>query len=145
MKNDNYLDTFSTKEKAIHHAHWMNFKYRVAKIISGIISGPDDNYSVCEEITAQEMQTTFLDILSNDYTNLTYKQIENLRIDKDPAKPWEEINGLFSTADGEILRYIIKMKIPLEKLIRYELASRGHDENHRWCGYEKAKKIWMKK
>jgi len=144
MKNDNYLDIFKSKQKAIYHATWMNFKYRVAKIISGVIQGPEDNFLVCEEITAKEMETSFLDILPNDYSNLSYEDIQEIRTDVDPAMPWEEISGLFSTTDGEILRYIIKMKIPLEKLIRYELASRGHDENHRFCGFEKAKEIWLK-
>jgi len=144
MKNDNYLDIFKSKQKAIYHAMWMNFKYRVAKIISGVIQGPEDNFAVCEEITTKEMKTSFLDILPNDYSNLSYDDIQEIRTDIDPVMPWEEICGLFSTTDGEILRYIIKMKIPLEKLIRYELASRGHDENHRFCGFEKAEEIWLK-
>ncbi len=144
MKNDNYLDIFTSKQKAIYHATWMNFKYRVAKIVSGVIHGPDDNFAVCEQITAQEMNTSFLDILPKEYSDISYEAIQELRTDDNPPKPWEEINGLFSTVDGELLRYIIKMKIPLEKLIRYELASRGYNEEHRFCGFEKAKEIWLK-
>jgi hypothetical protein len=45
--------------------------------------------------------------------------------------------------DGKILRYILYAKIPLEKLIRFELAGRGFDENHRWVGFEKANEIWL--
>jgi hypothetical protein len=45
--------------------------------------------------------------------------------------------------DGKILRYILYAKIPLEKLIRFELAGRGFDENHRWVGFEKAHEIWL--
>ena len=144
MKNDNYLDIFTSKNKAIHHALWMNFKYRVAKIISGVIHGPDDNFAVCEQATADEMEMSFLDILPEDYSDISYEEIQELRSEVDPPKPWEELNGLFSSADGEILRYIVKMKIPLEKLIRYELASRGYNEDHRFCGFEKAKEIWLK-
>lgn len=138
------MDIFEFKQDAIYHATWMNFKYRVAKIISGVIPGPNNNWAVCEEATAKEMEMSFLDILPQDYSNISYDDIQQLRRDDDPAKPWEEINGLFSTTDGEILRYIIKMKIPLEKLIRYELASRGYDENHRFCGFDKAQEIWLK-
>jgi len=63
-------------------------------------------------------------------------------MDKNVLFHWEHIIGMFSVADGEILRYILHTKIPLEKLIRHELAGRGYDENHRWCGFEKAKEIW---
>lgn len=57
------------------------------------------------------------------------------------AFEWEDVYGTFATVDGELLRYILHTKIPLEKLIRYELASRGFDENHRWCGFERAEEI----
>ena len=30
---DPYLDLFDEKQKAIDHALWLNFKYRIAKII----------------------------------------------------------------------------------------------------------------
>ena len=32
---------------------------------------------------------------------------------------------MLSITDGEILRFILHTKLPLEKMIRYELASRG--------------------
>jgi hypothetical protein len=47
-------------------------------------------------------------------------------------------------ADGEILRFIISHKVPLDKIIRHELACRGYDQNSRWCGFEEARKIWLK-
>ena len=144
MKNDNYLDIFKSKQKAIYHATWMNFKYRVAKIISGVIHGPEDDFAVCEEITAKEMETSFLDILPDNYANLSYDNIQEIRTDVEPVMPWEEICGLFSTTDGETLMYIIKMKIPLEKLIRYELTLRERNEYNHFCGFEKAKEIWLK-
>jgi len=143
MKNS-YLDLFYEQQKAIHHAMWLNFKYRIAQIKFGVIHGPEDNWAVLEEATSREMEMTFLDILPKDYSDMTYRDIRHLRMDKQPLPHWEAISGMFSVADGEILRYILHNKIPLKKLICFELASRGYDENHRWCGFEKAGEIWLK-
>jgi hypothetical protein len=51
---------------------------------------------------------------------------------------------MFSVADGETLRFILSAKILLERFIRHELASRGHNENMKWVGFEKAGEIWLK-
>ncbi len=144
MKKDDYLDMFDNEQKAIDHAMWLNFKYRIAKIKFGVVHGPDDNWAVCEETTSQEIEIPFLDILPEDYSQISYDDIRHIRMDNNPLPYWEELFGMFSTADGEILRYILHTKIPLEKLIRHELAGRGFDENHRWCGFDKANKIWLK-
>ncbi|MGB1283653.1 MAG: hypothetical protein ACPG44_04235 [Polaribacter sp.] len=141
--DNSYLDIFSSKEKAIHHCLWLNFKYRIAKITFGIIHGPDNNFAVVEEATAKEMEMPFLDILPKDYAKMSYKELRHIRMDKEPLPHLEELIGHFSTMDGEILRYILHSKIPLEKLIRFELANRGFDKNHRWCGFDKAKEIWQ--
>jgi len=63
MPKDNYLDVFDTQQKAIDHCLWLNFKYRIAGIKFGVINGPDNNFAVCEEATAKEMELSFLDIL----------------------------------------------------------------------------------
>ena len=144
MKNDNYLDIFDSQQKAIDHCLFLNFKYRISKIKFGIIHGPENNWAVLEEATAKEMEMPFLDVLPKDYSEMTYNNIRHIRMDRDPLPFWNAITGLFSVADGEILRYIIHAKIPLDKLIRHELASRGYDENHRWCGFDKASEIWLK-
>ena len=144
MEKDNYLDIFDSKEKAIHHCIWLNFKYRIAKIKFGIINGPNNNFAVVEEATANEMEMTFLNILPKDYSAMDYDVIRHLRMDRDPLPHLEQINGMLSTMDGEILRFIIHSKIPLEKLIRFELGGRGFDENHRWCGFNKSYEIWLK-
>lgn len=141
--DDNYLDLFDNKQKAIDHAIWLNFKYRIAKITFGVISGPDNNWAVLEKATSEEMEIPFLDILPKDMSNLSYDQIRLIRMDRDPLPHWEEITGIFSVMDGEILRFILHAKIPLEKLIRFELAGRGYDKNHRWCGFDKAQEIWL--
>lgn len=143
LEKDNYLDIFDSQEKAIHHCLWLNFKYRIAKITFGIIHGSNNNWAVCEEATAQEMERDFLDILPKDYSNMNYDNIRHIRMDREPLPHLEELVGHFSTMDGEILRFILYSKIPIEKLIRFELAGRGFDENHRWIGFKKSFEIWL--
>ena len=143
MEKDNYLDFFDVKEKAIHHCLWLNFKYRIAKITFGIVHGPDNNWAVLEEATAKEMELQFLDILPKDYAGMSYDDIRLLQMDRDPLPHIEQLLGSIATMDGEILRWILFYKIPMEKLIRFELGSRGYDENHRWCGFSKSYEIWL--
>lgn len=137
-------DLFDSKQKAIDHSLWLNFKYRIAQIKFGVIDGPDNNWAVVEEATAAEMGMLFLDIVPHDHSEMSYTNIRHIQMDSNPLPHWESIAGMFSIADGEILRYLLYAKIPLEKFIRHELASRGYDENHRWCGFEKAGEIWLK-
>lgn len=144
MEKDNYLDFFKNEQKAIDHAIWLNFKYRIAGIVFGVIHGPERNYGVCEEATLEELEMKFLDILPKDYSELTYRQLDHIAMDDNPLPHWEQIRGMISVVDGEILRYILHNNIPIHRLIRHELASRGFDENHRWCGFENARKIWCK-
>jgi hypothetical protein len=135
---------FNNKQKAIDHSIWLNFKYRISRIRFGVLHRPDNNWAVCEEATAQEMEIEFLDILPKDYSEMTYDDIRHIRMDSDSLPSWDKIIGLFSIANGEILRFILQAKIPLERLIRHELAGRGYDENHRWIGFGKASDIWLK-
>lgn len=144
MKNDNYLDVFDSQEKAIDHCLWLNFKYRIAKIVFGVIPHPNNKWAVCEEATANELGAVFLDVLPKDYAAMGYDHIRHIKMDDDPLPHLESLLGMFSVADGEILRFILASKISFEKLIRHELASRGHDENHRWVGFDKAEDIWLK-
>lgn len=65
-------------------------------------------------------------------------------MDTEPLSHWEIIQGMVSTIHGEILRFLIAMKIPFERFILWELANRGHDENHQWVGFDKAAEIWLK-
>lgn len=145
MKDDNYLDLFDSRQKAVDHAMWLNFKYRIAGIVFGVISGPEDNWAVCEQATANEMEMNFLDVLPKDFSELNFKQLDTLRQDKEPLPFWSDLVGMVSTADGEVLRFILEKKIPLDKLIRHELALRGFDKNHRWVGFDKAREVWLNK
>ena len=64
-------------------------------------------------------------------------------MDEDPLHHWEDIRGVFSVVDGELLRYILHTKIPLEKFIRFELAIREYDEHFNWVGFDKSERIWL--
>lgn len=141
--SNNHMDIFYSKRKAIDHALWLNFKYRVGSIRFGVIDGPDRNWAVCDEATAHDMGVSFVDI-PQDYVAMDYDDLRHLHMEQERLPHWETILGMFSVCDGEILRYLLHANIPLEKLIRFELASRGFDMNHRWCGFEKAKEIWLK-
>ena len=137
------LDLFHSQEKAVHHAMWLNFKYRIAGITFGVISRPKNNFAVCEQATANELGVSFLEILPNDYSELSYDDLRRVKMDNDSLPYWSSIIGVFSVIDGEILRFILHNKMPIEKLIRHELATRGYDKNHRWCGFDKAEEIWL--
>jgi hypothetical protein len=144
MEKNNYLDIFENQEKAIHHCLWLNFKYRIAKINFGITLDPNKNWAVVEEATAKEMEMDFLDILPKDYSSMSYDDIRLIRMDRELLPHLEELMGYFATMDGEILRFILHSKIPVKKLIRFVLAERGFDENHKWCGFSKSFEIWLK-
>lgn len=141
---ETYLDIFDDQNKAIDHAMWLNFKYRIAGIAFGVIDGPKRNWAVCEEYTATEMNTTFLDILPKDYSELEYRRLDTIAQDDELLPHWERIRGMVSVMDGEILRYILYNKIPIDRIIRHEIANRGFDQNHRWCGFDKARDIWLR-
>lgn len=141
---DNYINIYKDQNKAIHRAIWLNFKHRTDGKTYGVIHGPDDDWACVEKEISEEMEIPFLDIIPTDLSALTFDEINKLRNDLSVFAHWEIISGIFSITDGEILRFILQAKIPLEKFIRYELASRGFDENHQWCGFEKAKDIWFK-
>ena len=143
MKDDNYLDVFDSQDRAIDHAIWLNFKYRIAQITFGVIPHPNRKWAVCEEDAANELGAEFLDILPKDYSELSYRKLDTIRQDEDPLAYWESIIGMVTTMDGEVLRYVLKNRIPLDRIIRHELALRGFDKNHRWCGFDKAREIWL--
>ncbi len=129
-------------QRAIDIAVWMNFKYRIDERSYGVIQDKKAHwYNVVE---TQGRRKSSLIELPNDYRGMTYEQIEAIRTIVNPLSHWEEMIGLFSSTHGEILRFILAGGVPLEKLIRYELAIRGYDQNNLWVGFDRARKIWLK-
>ncbi len=137
------MQLFEDKEKAVHHAIWLTFKNRVTGTLYGVEKSFTDLWGVVKVSDIKD-ENPYLADTAHDYSQMSYDMIRKLRSDNDPPPPWEDLMGAFSVLNGDILRYILHTKIPLEKLIRYELAIRGYDENHTWCGFEKAEKIWLK-
>lgn len=144
MKKEPFLEYFDDIHKAIDFALWQNFKHRKAKEQFGILEGPKNNYAVVNQTMLEDLETEFQFVIPENYKWINYAKISLIRTDEDPLPHWEELMGAFSVMNGEILRFILHYRIPLKKIIRYELASRGFDENHEWVGFEKAKEIWMK-
>lgn len=136
------MEFHSSEQRAMDIALWMTFKYRKAKRVYGIRYVKRHKVFFIEDITSKRKQKK--EMLSKDYSQMTYEEIKALRIDSESLKHWEDILGMFSTTHGEILRFLLHYQVPLEKLIRYELACRGFDENHEWAGFTKAEEIWLK-
>jgi len=133
----------SSKVKAMDESLWLNFKHRVDGKTLGVIESIEGDY-----IIISPEHPTFKDdgfeTLPKHYKKMDYDHIKSIYTDVDPLSHWEEIKGMFSVMDGEVLRFILHYNVPLKRFIRYELACRGFDKDHKWCGFDKAKKIWLK-
>jgi len=133
------------KAKAVDHLLWLNFIHRNTEDYYKIIKTQHGNLKVIHHSLVQSDQNlSKTRAFTKSYRRMKYAHIAEISKDSEPLAHWEAIRGMVATQDGELLRFIIKHKIPLEKFIRYELASRGFDEDHQWCGFEKAAKIWLK-
>ena len=129
-------------QKALDEAVWINFRHRVTRYLVGVIQSVEDGYILAHpDHSAYENE--HFEVLPSDYSDMSYDHIASIGMDEDPLQHWEEIRGAFQILDGELLRFILAKKVPLEKIIRYELACRGYDKNHQWVGFEKAKKVWL--
>lgn len=130
-------------QKAIDEAVWINFRHRTTDYRVGVIESTSDGYIIVHPEHSTFKGEAF-EILPTDYSEMSYKHIASIGMDEDPLKHWEEIRGMVTVIEGELLRFILEKKIPIDKLIRYELSCRGYDKDHKWCGFEKAKEIWLK-
>lgn len=137
FKNHNDL------QKAIDLALWLNFIGQKENKAFRVVQLPNNQYSVEQTLESTKVNKPPLIPLIDSYKSITYSQILDLKKQEDPLAHWEEIIGLFSTANGSLLRFILHYQIPLERLIRVELACRGYDANYNWLGFEKAKQYWF--
>lgn len=141
MEHD-YLKPFASRQKAIDSALWLTFKYRMAGRVFGVQWLRKTNMHQVVELENRKRWSLLN--FPRDYTRLHYPEISDICMDKTQLPHWEELRGMFAVTDGEVLRYILSHKIPIEKFIRFELASRGYDQNEQWVGFEKAYEIWLK-
>lgn len=128
--------------KVSDQALWMNHNHRYDDNY-GVVQSSQGDYMVLP-ISHPSFNKRDFETLPKNYSKMTYKHIQLMRTDDDPLYHWEEIVGMFSTLHGEILRFILYTKIPLERFIRYELGIRGYDKDFNWIGFEKSEKLWMK-
>jgi hypothetical protein len=128
-------------QRALDIALWMNFKYRKQNRSYVIIQ---DKKTKLYQVVAQMGRRKGSYIKPpQSYIKMSYEHIKSIRSQNSPLNHWEEIMGLFSSSNGEFLRFILKYQVPLDKLIRYELASRGYDQEAKWVGFSKAEEIWL--
>ncbi len=126
---------FRSKQKANDLAIWKSFCSRKQGREYHVAGNEISGYYLVSVLNGNLKRHTHVD--------MDFAHIRSIHSDLEPLKHWEEIRGLFSSVDGELLRFILTHHIPLEKFIRYELASRGFDEDHYWVGFEKARSIWL--
>lgn len=124
------------KQKAKDLAIWKSFQERKQGKAYKVAGNENSGYYL--------IPVSKSDIINHSYADMDYEYIRAIRKDIDPPPHWEEITGMFSVANGEVLRFILKYQVPLEKFIRFELAARGFDENHNWVGFDEVERIWLK-
>lgn len=130
------------KSKAIDNALWLNFENRTTDKEYGVVQSIEHDYLIVPVDHPTVIGETF-EILPESYTSLSYDQIAEIFADRNPLWFWEELKGMFQTTSGELLRFVLAYGISLEKLIRYDLACRGYDNQMTWVGFDKAKQIWL--
>ncbi len=135
--------TYYAKSKALDLAVWLNFKHRLKNEAFGAIAGIGGKYLVAPT-DHPSFEGEKFNKLPKTYRKMGYDHIQEIAMDDDPLPFWETIRSMVSTVDGEVLRFVLNYHIPLEKFIRFELATRGYDMDNRWCRFEKANKIWLK-
>lgn len=142
MEKDKHLELFHDRQKAIDQAMWLSFVHRTKGWTFGVVQSVEGGWFVTERTHPSFDESDFTS-LPKDCANMDYNHIKRIGMDTEPLEHWEEIKGMFSVANGETLRFILHNSVPLERIIRFELAARGYDKDHRWVGFEKAKEIWL--
>ena len=141
MASENLI-RYPSKQKALDHALWLTFKNRVEGLKYGAILSIEGDYLVVPQKHPTFKGEEF-EILPQTYAFIPYQAIKQIRQDVAPFPHWEVLYGTFSTMDGELLRFLLEYQVNLQQFIRFELASRGFDKDHKWCGFQKAEEIWL--
>jgi len=138
-----YLEFYSNLDKARDRALWLEFEHRNIPKHFVVFDGPEDNYAVADLQTAEEMEITHQYYsLPENYQHWTYGDLKGIAGDPEMLEHWENLLGKFSVMEGELLKFILKYQLPLEKIIRHELGCRGFDADNRWIGFTESEKVW---
>lgn len=135
---------FSNQFKAIDAAKWLNYIDRSDTYNYIICRHGKNEFRVTEARITHKKPSTWLDIIPANYTRMSYDHIGSIYSDIDPLSHMEDIKGMFSILNNQILLFILQEKIPLEKFIKKELASRGYDNHNTFIGFKAAEKLWLK-
>lgn len=142
----NMLEFCDNLNDAIDRAVWLQFEHRNEGQEFVVYDGPTGNYAISDLQTANQMEMELhFYPLPDSYRNLSYKRLQAISKNLDMLKHWEDLLGKFMVMEGELLRFMLRYQIPLEKIIRHELSTRGFDENNRWVGFDASRKIWQGK
>ena len=140
-----FLEFYDHLDKARDRALWLEFEHRNIPKHFMVFDGPEDNYAVADLQAAEEMEITHhYYSLPENYQHLSYADLKAISGDPEMLEHWEDLLGKFSVMEGELLRFILQYQVPLEKLVRHELANRGFDGSNQWIGFEEAEKYWTK-
>ena len=140
------LEFYDNLDKARDRALWLEFEHRNVPKQFVVFDGPEDNnnYFVGDIQTAQEMEIKHQYYsLPENYQHWTYGDLKGIAGDSEMLSHFEELLGKFSVMEGNLLKFILKYQLPLEKIIRHELGCRGFDDNN-WVGFQESEKYWMK-
>lgn len=137
------LPRYADMQKALDDALWRNFTNRTKPERFGVVKSIQGDYLVVPVPNEVFAKVEYFK-LPKSYRKMSYQQIQEIRMQFDPLNHWESLSGMFATANGELLRFILASKIPLQRWIRYELAARGYDKNSQWVGFKKAEAMWLK-
>ncbi len=132
------MQEYTDKQKAIDYANWLNFVHTDMSFY--VIEHDNGNYLVCSKDT--ETDTSYHISMETQYHKMDYKDIQAIRTDTEPLQHWENLSGVISTMDGNLLRFILAHNIPFEKFIRYELGCRGYDDTGKWIGFDASEQFW---
>ena len=139
----NEMEFYDDLNNAIDRAVWLQFQYRNQERYFVVYDGPEDNFVVSDLLTAQEMELdNHFYPLPDNYKNLSYERLEAIAKESYILEHWENLLGKFSVMEAELLRFMVLYQIPVEKLIRHQLANRGFDQDNQWVGFKNAKAIW---
>lgn len=140
------LEFYDNLDKARDRALWLEFEHRNVPKQFVVFDGPEDsnNYFVADIQTAQEMEIKHQYYsLPENYQHWTYGDLKGIAGDPEMLSHFEELLGKFQVMEGNLLKFILKYQLPLEKIIRHELGCRGFDDNN-WVGFQESEKYWMK-
>ena len=109
-----------------------------------VFDGPENNYAVADLLTAKGMDIAHhYYSLPENYQHWTFGDLKGIAGDPEMLEHWENILGKFSVMEGELLKFILKYQVPLDKIIRHELGCRGFDADNRWIGFTESEKLWQ--